>query len=199
MRFRAVWLGWLIASLGCAGTPSSPAEDSIPTSRAELARALVEAGVVRESVSQIVTHFRELASARVEANVETLESELEQLPADRRDRARSTLVAMPARFEGDLTAFLESIDFEGLAIEIYHPIYADRFDVDELQAILRFYRSPAGQAFAREEASIGAVGTAELAARLESTLETFMRQWFDQQLRGLQVELAPGNEGSRRP
>jgi hypothetical protein len=54
-----------------------------------------------------------------------------------------------------------------------------------LQAILRFYRSPAGQRFAEENALVGATGTAQLADRLQTTLESFMRQWFDEQLRGL--------------
>ena len=170
----------------------------MPTSRAELGRALVEAGAVRASVTRVVEGFRGLAAARVESNVEALEAQLDRLPPARRDRVRETLDEMPGLFENDLAHFLGSIDFDELTRDIYPPIYADRFEVEELQAILRFYRSPAGQAFARESASIHAAGTSEIAARLESTLETFMRQWFDRQLAGLQAELAPGGEGSRR-
>jgi hypothetical protein len=104
---------------------------------------------------------------------------------------RQRLEAMPTRFEADLERFLESIDFEDLTLEIYGPRYAERFEVEDLQAILRFYRSPAGQAFARENALISRSATSELAARMEPTLAGFMRQWFEEQLQDLRSGAIP--------
>ena len=199
MKIRPLWGVFLITSLACAEAPSSPSEPPLALTRSELARALVEAGAVRVSLERLVESFRGLAIARIEANVEALEKQLEQLPPDQRELARTRLDAMPARFEGDLGVFLESVDFDSLALEIYQPLYAEHFEVEELQAILRFYRSPAGQAFARANPRVGGAGTAELAARLEPSLETFMRQWFDRELQGLQSQLAPGGDGSERP
>lgn len=167
-------------------------------SRSELARELIEAGIVRVQVEGIVDGFRRLALDRALANIETLEARLESIDPVRREVVRRRLEAMPARFEADLGRFLESIDFEDLTLEIYGPRYAERFEVAELQAILRFYRSPAGQTFARENASISRSATSELAARMEPTLAGFMRQWFEEQLQDLRsgAESEPGVGGS---
>lgn len=150
--------------------------------------------MVRASMTIVVDGFRRLATERVRANVAALEQELESVAPARRELVRRRLDEMPAVFEAELDVFLESIDFEDLAREIYAPLYAERFEVEELRSILRFYRSPAGQAFAREHARIGQAGTAELAARLEPTLAAFMRQWFAERLQGIQSELEPGLE-----
>lgn len=194
MWIRSLWAVFSLASLACAGGSSGPAADasSLPTSRSELARRIVEAGAARGSVAEVVEGFRALAIERVEANVRALEAQLEKLPAERRESVRGRLTAMPSRFETDLDAFLGSIDFESLAVDLFAPAYSERFSVEELQAILRFYRSPAGAAFARENAGVQSAGTAELAARLETTLENFMRQWFDDQLQGVPSGAGPG-------
>jgi hypothetical protein len=193
MRIRSFWAVFSLASLACAGGSSGPAPSAsaLPTSRSELARGIVEAGAARGSVAEVVEGFRGLAIERVGANVRALEAQLGKLPAERREGVRGRLAAMPSRFETDLDAFLASIDFEGLAVDLFAPAYAERFSVEELQAILRFYRSPAGAAFARESAGVQSAGTAELASRLETTLENFMRQWFDDQLQGVQPGAGP--------
>jgi len=199
MTMRMLCAGILVAVLGCAGGASPPPEPPLPTSRSELARALIDAGVVRASVAGVVDGFRRLAIERARANVEALETRLESVAPERREVIRRRLDEMPARFEEDLEAFLGSIDFDDLARDLYTPLYSERFEVAELQAILRFYRSPAGQAFARENAEIVRIGTAELAGRLEPTLAAFMREWFETRLRGLQSEIDPGLEGGRSP
>lgn len=140
---------------------------------------------MRVQVEGIVDGFRRLALDRALANIDALEAQLESVDPTGREVVRQRLEAMPARFEADLQRFLDSIDFEDLTQELYAPLYADRFDVEELQAILRFYRSPAGQAFARENARISRTATSELAARMEPTLAGFMRQWFEEQLQDL--------------
>jgi len=182
---EALVAGLLVTLLACAGSTGSPTEPALPTSRPELARELIEAGIVRVQVEGIVDGFRRLALDRALANVEALEARLESVDPAGREVLRQRLEAMPGRFEADLQRFLDSIDFEDLTQEIYGPLYADRFDVEELQAILRFYRSPAGQAFARENAQISRTATSELAARMEPTLAGFMRQWFEEQLQDL--------------
>lgn len=191
--------------LACAGTSGGTQEPELPTSRSELARQLIEAGVVRVQVEGIVDGFRRLVLERASTNIETLETRLESVDPVQREVVRQRLEAMPARFKADLERFLDSIDFEDLILEIYGPRYAERFEVEELQAILRFYRSPAGQAFARENALISRSATSELAARMEPTLAGFMRQWFEEQLQDLRSGTAPepsvggAGSGSRRP
>lgn len=189
MSIRAFGGMILVASLACAGGASGPTDASMPADRAELARELVEEGLVRAAMERIVEGFRRVAIERIEANVAALEAQLESNAPERRELARQSLDEMPIRFAAEVDAFLGSIDFEDLALDLYAPLYAERFEVEELQAILRFYRSPAGRAFARERPAIDSAGTAELAARLEATLEGFMREWFAEEMRALQSEL----------
>ena len=184
-------VGLVPALLACAGTTGEAPEPALPTDRSELARELIETGIVRVPVEGIVDGFRRLALDRALTNIETLETRLESIDPVQREVVRQRLEAMPARFEADLERFLDSIDFEDLALEIYGPRYAESLEVEELQAILRFYRSPAGQAFARENALISRSATSELAARMEPTLARFMRQWFEEQLQDLRDGAAP--------
>lgn len=186
-------IGLVSSLLACAGTTAGTQGQGppLPTSRSELARELIEAGIVRVSVEGIVDGFRRLALERALANIEALEAQLESIDPVRREVVRQRLEAMPGRFEADLERFLDSIDFEDLTQEIYGPRYAERFEVEDLQAILRFYRSPAGQAFARENALISRSATSELAARMEPTLAGFMRQWFEAELQEVRSGVAP--------
>ncbi len=188
---RASIAGLVSPLLACATTTGDTQEPALPTSRSELARQLIEAGIVRVPVEGIVDGFRRLALDRARANIEALEAQLESIDPVRREVVRQRLEEMPTRFEADLERFLDSIDFQDLTLDLYGPRYAERFEVEELQAILRFYRSPAGQAFARENALISRSATSELAARMEPTLAGFMRQWFDEQLQDLRLGAEP--------
>jgi len=163
----------------------------------------VRAGAIQWEVDRVVEGFRRLARERAAENFAALETELEGLPADRRARGLAFTSGMPDRLEGDLGVFLDSIDFDALGAELFAPLFEARLSRAELAALLGFYRSPAGRAWLRERTSIADAASGELVARMEPTMETFMRQWFDEELGRLRraltdprSEAEPGSAGS---
>ena len=97
--------------------------------------------------------------------------------------------------ERDLEVFLSSIDFEALSIELFAPLFEAQLSSEDLAAVLAFYESPAGKAWSRERTAIARAASREMVGRMQPTVETFMRQWFDTELRELQQridEVPPG-------
>jgi len=139
-----------IAALCLAGlvAPSAGASD-IPETKRVLIVELVEisAGpeasipVVRQFLQELQPHYTSLV-----AEVMTSETELEPTERDALEKQLSDFDAFAVAF---VARFPREIDLDGALVEAYVPLYDRHFEEKELEAIVEFYRSPAGRKMIR--------------------------------------------------
>jgi len=151
--FALCLVGLLAPAAGAeeAPTTSRPTENAteVSASKRALIVELVEislgpqagAPMVRRFLSELQPHYPALVA-------EVMASETALEPAEREALAEqlSDFDAFAALF---VRRFPREIDLDAVVIEAYVPLYDRHFEEAELEAIVAFYRSPAGRKMAR--------------------------------------------------
>jgi len=93
--------------------------------------------VVRQFLQELQPHYASLV-----AEVMTAETDLEPAQRAALEKQLSDFDAFAAAF---VARFPQEIDLDGVLVQAYVPLYDRHFEQDELEAIVGFYRSPAGR------------------------------------------------------
>lgn len=140
-RITALCLVGLLAALHAGA--------EIAAGKRALIVELVELSVGPESSKPIVRQFlRELQPHYGALVQEVLQSE-QDLEPEQRAALEQQLSDFDAFARAFVARFEQQVDLGGVLLEAYLPLYDRHFDEPELEAIVGFYRSPAGRKMIR--------------------------------------------------